>query len=319
MENFKDVPRVELKQQQYQGALLGLAVGDALGAPLKFRERGSMPVEHEMINGGPLSTNAGEWTDDTSTALCLAASMIEKNKFDAYDQLSRYQRWKNTGYLSSTGQCFDMSATMRAALEKFEQTGSLECGGDTRDWADNDAISRLAAIPMFYAQNPKEAIECAIESAKTTHGAKEALDSAAFLSGLIVGILRGDSKAKVLSDMYSPFGDDWGDFNFRDEVAQVVGGSFRRDTPGTISGSGFVAETLEAALWAFYRSNDFESGAVLAVNLGGDADSTGAVYGQIAGAYYGVQAIPKRWREKIVMRDVIIALADRLWKAAAAR
>jgi ADP-ribosyl-[dinitrogen reductase] hydrolase len=319
MENFKEIPHVQLKQHQYQGALLGLAVGDALGVPLKFRERGNHPVEREMISGGPLNTNAGEWTDDTSTALCLAASLIEKNGFDAQDQLSRYLKWKNEGYLSSTGQCFDMSATMRTAIEKFEQTGSLESGGTTRDWADNDAISRLAPIPMFYAQNPKEVIDNAIESARTTHSAKEALDSAAFMSGLMVGILRGDSKTKVLSDMYSPFGDDWGDLNFRDEVAELVDGSFRKDSPVNISGSGFVAETLEAALWAFYRSNDFESGAILAVNLGGDSDSTGAVYGQIAGAYYGVQAIPKRWREKIVMREVIVALADRLWKIASNR
>ncbi|MFY7999038.1 MAG: ADP-ribosylglycohydrolase family protein [Candidatus Kapaibacteriota bacterium] len=314
-----DIPRVELKQSQYQGALLGLAVGDALGAPLKFRERGSAPAVKDMITGGPLDVELGEWTDDTSTALCLAASLIEKNACDAYDQLTRYSRWRSEGYLSSNGAAFDMSATMKMAIDKFDQTKELECGGTTREWADNDAISRLAPVAMLYAQNPNQAIDFAIESGRTTHGARESLDCCAYMSGIITGILRGHAKEKVLSDLYNPFGDDWTDHNFCDEVAQVASGSFKQNVPHDITGSGFVADTLEAALWAFYRTNDFETGAILAVNLGGDADSTGAVYGQIAGAYYGVNAIPRRWRDVVVKKDIIIALADRLWNLAKTR
>lgn len=314
-----EMPNVQLKQAQYQGALLGLAVGDALGAPLKFRARGSAPAVKDMITGGPLDVELGEWTDDTSTALCLAASLIEKNGFDAFDQLTRYSRWRREGYLSSNGAAFDMSATMKMALDKFQQTKELECGGTSKEWADNDAISRLAPIPLFYAQTPNQAIDYAIESSKTTHAAQASLDCCAYMSGIITGILRGHSKEKVLSDLYNPFGDDWTDYNFTDEVAQVASGSFKQDVPHDITGSGFVADTLEAALWAFHRTTNFETGAILAVNLGGDADSTGAVYGQIAGAYYGVTAIPRRWLDVVVKKDIITALADRLWKLAQSR
>ncbi|MCS6807384.1 MAG: ADP-ribosylglycohydrolase family protein [Candidatus Kapabacteria bacterium] len=313
MAHRKEPPRVELKRSQYQGALLGLAVGDALGAPLKFRPRGSAPAVKDMTSGGPLHVGRGTWTDDTSMALCLAASLLEKKGFDAIDQLTRYNKWRREGYLSSIGTCIDLSSTMKIALDKFESTQATECGGTTREWADNDVISRLAPIPMFFANRPNDAIELARASAQVTHGAVQALDAATYMSAIITGILRGDPKDKVLSDLYNPFGDDWTDYSFCDEIAQVATGSFRADTPHDITGDGFVGDTLEAALWAFYRSNDFETGALLAVNLGGDADTTGAVYGQIAGAYYGVQAIPKRWRDAVVQKDLIIALADRIW------
>ncbi|MCU0426207.1 MAG: ADP-ribosylglycohydrolase family protein [Candidatus Kapabacteria bacterium] len=316
MARNREILSVELKQSQYQGALLGLAVGDALGAPLKFRQRGSAPAVKEMTTGGPLHLGVGTWTDDTSMALCLAASLLEKNGFDAFDQLTRYNKWRRDGYLSSIGMAIDLSSTMRAALLKFEETQALECGEKTREWADNDVISRLAPIPMLFAKEPNKAIDYSRASAKTTHGALQALDAATYMGAILTGILRGDPKDKVLSDLYNPFGDDWTDHSFCDEIAQLATGSFRADTPHAITGDGFVGETLEAALWAFYRSNDFETGAILAVNLGGDADTTGAVYGQLAGAYYGVNAIPKRWRDVIVQKDLIVALADRLWNAA---
>jgi ADP-ribosyl-[dinitrogen reductase] hydrolase len=316
MAKFKEIPRADLKQHQYQGALLGLAVGDAMGAPVKFRTKGAEALVKDMTEGGPLNVRMGEWTDETATALCLAASLIDSNASDPQDQLDRYNKWRRNGYLSATGQAIDVSATMRTALDKFEATGEAYCGGTSKEWADNDAICRIAPIAMLWAQDPKEAIEMAVESARTTHAAKEALDSAALLTGMLVGILRGDKKEKILTDFYSPFGDDWGDFSFCDEVAEVTGGSFRKDKPTDISGDGFAPETLEAALWAFYRSNDFEQGTILAINLGGDSDSTGAVYGQLAGAYYGVQAIPIRWREKIMKRELIVGIADKLWNLA---
>jgi ADP-ribosylglycohydrolase len=316
MARRNELQRATLKQQQYQGALLGLAVGDALGAPVKFRTKGTQAPVKDMIEGGPLRTQLGEWTDETATALCLAASLIENNASDPQDQLDRYNKWRRNGYLSAAGQAIDISATMKAALDKFEETGEAYCGGTGKEWADNDAISRIAPVAMLWAQNPKEAIDMAIESAKTTHAAKEALDAATYLAGILVGILRGDAKDKIVSDFYSPFGDDWDEYSFGDEVAKIMNGSYRKDMPHDIIGDGFAPDTLEAALWAFHRSNDFEQGAILAINLGGDSDSTGAVYGQIAGAYYGVQAIPLRWREKIMKREIIVGIADKLWNLA---
>ena len=161
-----EMPNVQLKQAQYQGALLGLAVGDALGAPLKFRARGSAPAVKDMITGGPLDVELGEWTDDTSTALCLAASLIEKNGFDAFDQLTRYNRWRREGYLSSNGAAFDMSATMKMALDKFQQTNNTaiemvtcsDCESRNVNYCDNKrwAIAPHASTNLSHTKAQPE-------------------------------------------------------------------------------------------------------------------------------------------------------------------
>jgi ADP-ribosyl-[dinitrogen reductase] hydrolase len=91
----------------------------------------------------------------------------------------------------------------------------------------------------------------------------------------------------------------------RPAIAEIANGSFKHKDPPELIGSGFVVRSLEAALWAFHRSDDFREGALRAVNLGDDADTTGAIYGQLAGAYYGVNAIPQDWIERLAMRELI--------------
>src|SRR3569833_2630282 len=100
-----------------RGCLLGLACGDAVGTTVEFCPRGFEPVT-DMVGGGPLGLKAGEWTDDTSMALCLATSLVERGRFDADDQMRRYLKWWDEGYLSSTGRCFDIGAAGRAASER---------------------------------------------------------------------------------------------------------------------------------------------------------------------------------------------------------
>ena len=105
------------KQMRYRGALLGLAAGDALGTTVEFKPPGSFAPMTEMIGGGPFRLKKGEWTDDTSMALCLASSLIEARGFDAKDQMERYTRWWHEGYLSSNGSCFDIGITVSEALK----------------------------------------------------------------------------------------------------------------------------------------------------------------------------------------------------------
>src|SRR5688500_5205401 len=107
----------------FRGCLLGLAVGDAVGTTVEFMPRGSFPPVTDMVGGGPFGLQPGQWTDDTSMALCLATSLIAKKGFDANDQMDRYWRWYREGYLSSTGKCFDIGNTVRDALERYHHTG----------------------------------------------------------------------------------------------------------------------------------------------------------------------------------------------------
>ncbi len=298
---------------RYRGALLGLAAGDAIGTTLEFEQPGTFTPITDMVGGGPFNLQPGQWTDDTSMALCLAESLIECQGFDPVHQLEKYNRWYREGYLSSTGRCFDIGNATRAALLKFEATRKPDCGSTDPRSAGNGSIMRLAPVPLFYAERPKEAIAKSAESSRTTHAAPTTIDACRYLGALIVGAVQGVSKAELLSDHYSPIPDYWSDQPLVPEIAEIARGSFKQRQPPEIQGSGYVVKSLEAALWAFHNSDSFREGCLLAVNLGDDADTTAAVYGQLAGAFYGEAGIPAEWRSRLAYRELIESLADQLF------
>ena len=304
-------------RSRFIGALLGLAAGDALGAAVEFMEPGTFEPLDDMRGEGPHGLERGQWTDDTAMALCLADSLLACNGFDARDQMERYLRWYREGYRSSTGVCFDIGNTTRAALETFERTGEPFAGSGAPASAGNGSIMRLAPVALRWAHTPDAAVAFAARSSRTTHGAREAVDACRFLAGLIVGALRGASRETLLGSMYAPVPYAWDETPLAPRVAQVAAGSFRAKEPPAIRGSGYVVESLEAALWAFARARDFRHGALLAANLGHDADTTAAVYGQLAGAYFGADAIPPGWLELLGQRAEIERLALALMDAAA--
>ncbi|HSW29050.1 MAG TPA: ADP-ribosylglycohydrolase family protein [Longimicrobiales bacterium] len=295
-----------------RGALLGLAVGDALGTTLEFKAPGTFEPLGDMVGGGTFGLDAGQWTDDTSMALCLAESLVETGRFDAADQMRRYVRWYREGYLSSTGTCFDIGGTTAAALHRFESTGEPFSGSTDPQSAGNGSLMRLAPVVLFFRDDPAEAVRLAGESSRTTHGAKTAVDACRYFAALLLGAVRGVPKDELLSWGWAaplPF---WRDDPLHPEVVAVAKGSYRGKAAHDIVASGYVIRTLEAALWAFHRAVDFRSGALAAVNLGRDADTTGAVYGQIAGAWFGEEGIPEVWRAKLAMLEKVAELAEGL-------
>ena len=309
-------------QDRYRGCLLGLAVGDALGTTLEFKRPGTFTPLTDMVGGGPFGLQAGQWTDDTSMALCLAESLLGCSGFDARDQMQRYVRWWEEGYLSSTGTCFDIGSTVSAALRRFsseeKRTGSGNpfAGSTNPQTAGNGSLMRLAPVPLFFAPaGAKEVLARAGESSRTTHGSAAAVDSCRYMAALILGALAGTPKEALLRPGFAPGGaeDIWQTDPLTESVAAVAAGSFRTKPAARIRGTGYVVDSLEAALWAFDRSASFEEGALLAVNLGDDADTTGAVYGQLAGAFYGEAAIPGRWLGTLCQRGFISEVADRLF------
>src|SRR6266851_2304274 len=300
-------------EARFRGALLGLAAGDALGVTLEFRAPGTFAEIDDMVGGGAFRLAPGEWTDDTSMALCLAESLIEKRCFDPVDQLERYTRWARHGHLSSNGRVFDIGNTVREALGRFATTRQPYCGSSDPDTAGNGSLMRLAPVPLRYSRKPEEAIERAGESSRTTHAARTAVDACRYMGALIVGALSGVAKNELLSAHYCPVDAYWEKYPLAPEIDEIAAGSFRRKDPPDIAGTGYVVRSLEAALWAFSRSDSFRSGCLLAVNLGNDADTTGAVFGQLAGAYYGEDGIPQAWRDKLAQRALIESFADQIF------
>jgi len=297
---------------RYHGALMGLAVGDAIGTTLEFCRPGTFDPIDDMVGGGPFRLEPGQWTDDTSMVLCLAESLVERRRFDPVDQMQRYVRWWREGYLSSTGTCFDIGGTVRVALRRFEVYQDPFAGETAPHFGGNGSLMRLAPVPLAFAHDPTRAIELSGTMSRTTHGAPEPVDACRYYAGLIVGALVGKSKESLLEPGYEPVNGIWASEPLTPKIEEVAQGSFKKKVPLEICGTGYVVRSMEAALWAFYSSNSFEEGVLMAVNLGDDADTTGAIYGQLAGAWYGIDGIPERWRNRIALSDRILELADGL-------
>ncbi len=305
-----------LDRDRFRGCLMGLACGDAVGTAVEFEAPGTFEPLRDMTGGGAFGLEPGQWTDDTSMALCLAASLVEKG-WDPRDQMERYVRWWRDGYYSSTGECFDIGSATHAALSKFVRTREPFCGSEDPFSAGNGSLMRLAPVPMFYAAHPEEAIEKAAESSRTTHATATAVDACRYFAGLLVSALRGAPKEQLLEPFHSPCAGFWQTHSLHPEIAEVAGGSFRWREPPEIQGVGFVVRSLEAALWAFDRSGSFEEAVLKAANLGRDADTTAAICGQIAGAHYGAGGIPPHWLSRLCMREEVERLADALYEWAA--
>jgi ADP-ribosylglycohydrolase len=289
-----------------------LAVGDAVGTTLEFKPPGTFKPITDMIGGGPFHLKPGEWTDDTSMALCLAGSLVECGRFDERDQMQRYVKWWREGYMSSTGTCFDIGSTTSQALGAFQRTGIPFSGSTDPDTAGNGSLMRLAPVPLFFAHNPEEAIERSGDSSRTTHAAQTAVDACRYFGGLLVSAVNGADKETLLAPGHCPKPNYWDHHPLHPAVKAVAQGSFMEKEPPRIRGTGYVVEALEAALWAFNASDSFREGLLLAVNLGNDADTTGAIYGQLAGAHYGLPGISKPWQVRVAKADLILRLAGQL-------
>lgn len=289
------------RRERYRGALLGLAAGDAVGTTVEFKPPGSFPRVTDMTGGGPFGLPAGAWTDDTSMALCLADSLLARRGFDPVDQLARYVRWFRHGERSSTGTCFDIGNATRAALTRFERTGEPYPGDAAPDAAGNGPLMKLAPVVLAFARAPEAAHELGATSSRTTHGAPQAADACRHFTTLLLEALDGRPAEAVLIPRAAP--------HLHPEVERVA--SSTREPP-EVRGTGYVVDALEAALWAVRSTSDFEQAILAATNLGDDADTTAAIAGQLAGALYGEEGIPPRWRAQLALHDEIRALADAL-------
>lgn len=289
---------------RYQGCMLGLAAGDAVGTTVEFSAKDSFPPVTGMVGGGPFHLQAGQWTDDTSMALCLAESLVTCNGFDAKDQMNRYLNWWKWGYLSSTGHCFDIGMTVASALQKFANDGEPFAGSSNPRTAGNGSLMRLAPVVLWFFPDQAQVLEYAQASSRTTHAAPEALASCRLFAQQLMNALQGKSKQETLTDIAQ--------LPEQENLRHIAEGRYLQKTRAEIFGTGYCVQSLEAALWCFAKGNDFEETILLATNLGDDADTTAAIAGQLAGAFYGINGIPQTWRDKLWQYEDIDTLARKL-------
>ena len=296
-------------ENRQRGTLLGLAVGDALGAAIEFKRPGTFAEVTGYRGGGPHRLKPGQWTDDTSMALALADSIASVG-WDLDDQVRRYIDWYDHGKYSVNGRCFDIGITTAGALTRFKRQADARTSGDPSEHASgNGSIMRLAPVPIRYADllsgQIDELARLLVESSLPTHSSPQCLSACAYMGLILAGLIQGCPPEDVLAPSWLPLLRLREIHPLHPELDAVTQGSFREKHPPEIVGSGYVVKSLEAALWAFHDAKDFREAVLRAVNLGDDAATTGAVCGQLAGAYWGESGIPQEWRDGLARPEMI--------------
>jgi ADP-ribosyl-[dinitrogen reductase] hydrolase len=280
---------------RYRGALLGVAIGDALGMPLEGSARDAHVV-NDYEAGGPFQLEAGRWTDETSMTCCVAYSLLTCNGFNPEHQLQCLSYWyRYAAYSSVMNRVVDIGASVKAALDEFLATGKPYTRNVERLSAGNASLTRSLPIALFYFDDFAQCMHYAEQSSLLTHTARETVDACRYITALLYGALKGETKSTLLAPYYSPVPGYWERSPLCPAIDGIARGDYQGKSRDRINSGAYVVHTLEAALWAFHRTSDFRSGALDAVNLAGDADAVGSVFGQIAGAFYGEMTIPTRW------------------------
>ena len=265
---------------RFKGMFWGLVVGDCLGSPIQFTSKDGHPHITEMVPCRIFRTPAGYWTDDSSMAFCVAESLVRLQRYDLADIANNFVRWYDKGFWSSLDEAFDVGSATAAACNKIRYRGSLKNGSES--FQGNGSIMRFAPSYIWnYGAGNNKVLH---EISDLTHDSSKVRETVDLMAKVCDEHIQGGRTA--VKSIYGS----------RDEV----------------NNSGWAVSTLQAALWAFETTKSFEEGLIAAVNLGGDSDSIGAVFGQIAGAYYGFDTIPVRWVSAVKDKENVNGLIEGL-------
>lgn len=293
------------EKDRARGMLVGLAVGDALGAPIEFLPSPSDVYIADM--GDKIAyfhenyrMPKGAWTDDTSMALCLADSLLECGGYDSYDIMDRYARWVNEGYRSYDGRpADDVGNQTLLAIEDYLKYPELSLEDTRTERAGNGAIMRLAPVVIARHNSDLDSVlKMAEYSCLETHNSLEVIKTARKFATCLYLALHGAKKSEIL------------DVEKDEKILKVVESSddyILRDL------GGYVVDTYMISLWGLANFDNFYDGMMAVLRLGGDTDTNGACYGQLAGAYYGYSNIPEEWRDNVLLASELVEISDRLY------
>lgn len=288
-----------------RGVMLGLACGDALGALVEFRARGTFRTPTRYRNGGTWALRAGQWTDDTAMALALADHLtadVRTSREERADLMGRWVSWWQDGEYSCTGRCFDIGGRTRAALQEWDLRRRTLRPTLQRPYPEgNGAVMRVAPVALRWLRDQEMCESYARMQAMLTHG-RIAAAAAVVIAEAVRLLVEGETEfSEILAQaLDSQAGQDCG---MRDP--RILG------RPEVLSG-GHSVDTVEAALWCVLYARTAEEAIISAVALGDDTDTTAAVTGALAGARWGASALPRRWRDKVAWSSRLTDTADRL-------
>ena len=285
---------------------MGLAVGDAVGTTNEFKWAGTFDPITDMVGGGVFGLEPGQWTDDTSMALCIADSLLAKGRYDSFDVMERYQRWYKEGYRSSTGTCFDIGNQVTRSLWDFREQQRVPTSAERTNSAGNGAIMRLApmVIAGFRSRSPREVVATARLSARETHFSVEAEAATEVFAALLVGALLGWSPEQLMDVSWASTG-----AAFDEMAARVISPDPQVRASWEAETNGYIVNGLRLAVHGLLDFPSFKDATLAIANMGGDSDTNAAIYGQLGGAFYGIEGIPASWRSTLYQGEEIDQLA----------
>lgn len=291
-----------------KGTFFGCAIGDALGMPIEFQkksERDKIGLVTQMLHGGTLNGHdnfkelpEGTWTDDTSMMLCLAHSLFEKG-FDYKDQIEKYEKWLNNGYLSCCEKSIGSGGATRIAIENFNKNGSIINGDNTT--LGNGSLMRIAPIPIYFIDSPVDCAYFASESSKTTHNSNICKNFTMLYALAIRDAFLNVDKECIIPERYS----------FLNGCNELISDTMTVEELYEKQCSGNIVYSFYLAMECFNKTNDFKTGMIMAINKLGDSDTYGAIYGTLAGAYFGYNNIPNQWLKKLKHKELIEDICDK--------
>lgn len=300
---------LEMIRDRARGAMLGLAVGEAVGLTLAGWPRDSHEVE-DMHGGGRLGLKPGEWAGDTAAALALMDSLTFRHGFDEIDFIERLIDWRDDGDYSCTGSCVGMGATTGEALKRFELSGDPLAGELHADCIANGSLARIAPVAIRYWKRRGHLQGVAVRQSLTTHGGPIVIPACIGFAETLADAISGLPREEVLRPR---------EVYLSSSHRPVVVGEWQDKRRHQISGCNNAMLSLEAALWCVGKTESFQEVVLKAANLGEDSGSTAALAGQLAGALYGASAIPERWTEKLAWHDKILKMTDALFEQSGKR
>lgn len=302
---------------RYLGALVGMACGDMLGAVVEGRKGGEFEPLNDMPDGDTARLPLGAWTDDTAMALCLAHSLLDKQGLDPNDLAERLWLWHQEGLLSSTGEALRKRAAVSKALATARWSEKPFSGShDPKQW-EPESISRAGVAALFWRHSPQDALAFAVDASRVTHQSPGILDACRYYAALMLVALNGTPKQDLALEAWRVLSKHH--LNPLKSQIATLAQSAILPTNAPRDGSHPAASALHRVLWVLSETDNYRDGLLRVVNLGGDSDVQGALFGQLAGALYGIDAIPKAWRAALLRRDLLETTAQRLLSAASAR
>ena len=308
------------QNNQYLGAIIGHAVGDAMGFPTEFSKREELlqsPVI-EMIDSPDVGQPAGSWSDDTAMEIATIDSFIQKKYFDYKDIMDKWVKWISKSEYTPTGVAFDIGRTCLKAIKKYcNGTAPLQCGSTSINENGNGSLMRILPVALYaYSKKLDDTSihKLTNEVSSLTHAHEVSRLGCYIYVQFIINLLKGKTKEEAYKHIQDL---DYRSFTIDsiNQYTRILNEQIEVQILENIKSTGYIVDTLESAMWIFMNAQHYKEAIIASTNIGGDTDTIGSIVGSMAGIYYGFESIPFNWLVKLQRKDYLIDFVDRFEKS----